>query len=113
MYMNYIAQLSKVLRNNVSLRNTLIISHITILIVFMCIYYFIYTLDNTTFDRTSNKNKPLTFFDLCYFTCVTHTTLGYGDIFPTKTITEISVALHVMLVFFVSLFGLNEFMFKK
>lgn len=111
MYLNYIASISKNLRKNMSLRNAMIISHLVILIVFMGIYYFIYTLDNTTFDRLANRDKPMTLTDMMYFTCGIHTTLGLGDIYPSKKIAEITVSLHVMLVFFVSLFGINSAVF--
>ena len=34
------------------------------------------------YHRVQGFNKPLTFQDALYFSAVTHTTLGYGDIYP-------------------------------
>jgi hypothetical protein len=54
---------------------------------------------------TNNGHEIKSFIDAFYFTCVTVTTLGYGDITPTMTITKIIVIVESLVGFvFMSLF---------
>ncbi|WP_230350656.1 potassium channel family protein [Lelliottia sp. WAP21] len=54
---------------------------------------------------TSNGHEIRSFIDAFYFTCVTVTTLGYGDITPSMTITKIIVIVESLVGFvFMSLF---------
>lgn len=54
---------------------------------------------------TNNGHDIKNFIDAFYFTCVTVTTLGYGDITPTMTITKIIVIIESLVGFvFMSLF---------
>jgi voltage-gated potassium channel Kch len=73
-----------------------IIVQILIIFVFAIIYYFIdYRGFNINFTDTS-KDK-LTFINYLYFSTVTSSTVGYGDIHPTNNITKIIVILQILI----------------
>lgn len=49
---------------------------------------------------SNSFNKELTFSDAIYFSFITHTTVGYGDIVPVSDVARSLVILHSFLMFF-------------
>jgi hypothetical protein len=66
-------------------------------------YDMIYYLDQSSFFMISFNNKPV-YFQPIYFSFVTLTTLGYGDILPVSRIAKVSAILEATLgVLYVSI----------
>lgn len=82
--------------------------HATILAFFMVLYYFIPDGFRAHFTVPQLKNvkeddakgQRVTFGDVVYYSCITHATVGYGDIYPTTRGARALVTAHVMLAFF-------------
>lgn len=82
--------------------------HASILAFFITLYYFIPDgfrahfvvpqLKNVKEDDA--KGQRVTFGDVVYYSCITHATVGYGDIYPATRGARAIVATHVMLAFF-------------
>lgn len=67
-------------------------------------YDMIYFLDKTSFSIISFNNKP-GYFQPIYYSFVTLTTLGYGDILPVSRIAKVSAILEAILgVLYVAIF---------
>ena len=62
--------------------------HIFIIILFGIFYYTIYTNIDNSFDY-KKEYGDLTFTDFLYFSLVTQTTVGYGDITPIHRLARI------------------------
>lgn len=77
-----------------------ILIHSLIVILFTCIYF---AVGNYTGDKAKNwsTGKKLSFYDSFHFALTTHTTVGYGDIYPTSMNTRLVAHFHMMLVFFI------------
>lgn len=78
------------------------------LVIFFGIkYYTIYKLNPENFYiLTQNKNKPIgaNLFDFIYFSFITITTVGYGDIIPINVVAKVLTILEVLIgISFVSL----------
>jgi hypothetical protein len=67
-----------------------------VLCVFTIVYY---NMNQAAF----NIKKKLSFFEAAYFSIISHTTLGYGDIYPVSIMSRLFVIIHVLLVFFLLL----------
>lgn len=70
----------------------LLVNIITI-IIFSLIYHFILTP-----SHFSNPENHKTYIDTLYLTFVTHSTLGYGDIYPTTVYSKICVIIQLFIV---------------
>ena len=72
---------------------------IFIIILFSLIYYFIGN-DNFILNYSNNNiiNK-FNFFDYLYFSVVTSSTTGYGDIIPSTKLARILVTTQILLVY--------------
>jgi hypothetical protein len=64
------------------------VSHLSIVLLFASVYWIV---DTFVLDKKGLKSdkKELNWFDCLYFSLVTQTTVGYGDIVPNHTITKI------------------------
>ena len=66
--------------------------YILVLIFFALIYWLLGTSENFNFDKASNNNSDsLTFIDALYFSFITQSTTGYGDISPKTKLMRIIV----------------------
>lgn len=63
-----------------------------ILITFALIYHLLPI-------KTFNVNKQLSYFEALYFATTTHTTLGFGDIYPINTSGRMFTMMHSLLIF--------------
>jgi len=71
-----------------------IVIYFTIAFLFGCLYGTVYHWEPTTSFTFTGEDK-LDFVDLCYFSLVTITTLGYGDIEPLNKTTRLLASLEV------------------
>ena len=63
-----------------------------VLISFTLIYWLLGTSENFNFDKVANNNSDnLTFINALYFSFITQSTTGYGDITPKTKLTRIIV----------------------
>lgn len=69
-----------------------IVTNISILIFFAMIYF---SLPENSF----NKKDKLSLMDSVYFSVISHTTVGYGDIYPASNIAKFFVLCQIALVF--------------
>ena len=90
------------IKNFLKLKNILlkIISiQIFIIILFSLIYYFIGN-DNFILNYSNNNiNNKFNYFDYLYFSVVTSSTTGYGDIIPSTKLARILVTTQILLVY--------------
>ena len=57
--------------------------------------------DITNINKESHVDK---YFDRLYFSIVTGTTLGFGDIYPNSKLTKLLVILHLVILFLIIAF---------
>lgn len=91
-------------RNDDSIQ-TLLMTHIVIILIFACIYKTISIQNIEAF----NTEEEMTFFDCVYFSVVTHTTVGYGDIYPVSKVARTFMMAQVMTVFYFAFMEINDF----
>ena len=73
--------------------------YILVLISFSLIYQLLGTSENFKFDTTSNDNSDsLTFINALYFSFITQSTTGYGDIVPISSLTKVLVMCQLSLL---------------
>jgi len=70
-----------------------IMSHLIVIIIFSLIYH--YVLEPKDFSNGETLNN---YMDTLYFTMVTHSTLGYGDIYPKTKIGRLFITCHIAAV---------------
>ena len=69
-----------------------IFTNLSILFAFAIVY--------TMLPKNSfNIEKKLGFIEALYFSTTTHTTLGFGDIYPVTTPGRVCIVLHTLLIF--------------
>lgn len=84
-----------------------IIYIIIYLLILSCIYYLIdlFSTENIFYIRDENETK-ITFWEAIYFTIITQSTIGYGDIVPKSVVTRILVTVQalstIILVIYIS-----------
>lgn len=82
-----------------------LVVHIIFIILVTFIHYFI-----ANKKENWSTGKKLSLFDAFHFTLTTHTTVGYGDIYPVGTFNKFISHLHMSFVFIITvlnLLGLN------
>ena len=101
----------KILKTSVSV--TSLITHLLVLIIFTFVY--LYGLNENDIDYNTsdlidknNIQNNHNFTNVAYFTLVTHSTLGYGDIKPITPKAKRIISLHVFIIIvLVAFFGSN------
>lgn len=84
-----------------------IIYIIIYLLILSCTYYFLdqYSSENIFLIRDSNQHK-ISFWEAIYFTIITQSTIGYGDIVPKSPLTRFLVSFQalstIILVIYIS-----------
>jgi hypothetical protein len=73
--------------------------NLTVIAIFSMIYMVIDFIDTTAF----NKQDELKGIDFIYFSTVTHSSVGYGDMYPKSVFAKMVVMLHIVLMLFVNL----------
>ena len=99
--------LSHIIKDGKILTTLKIKSHIRIIIIFTILYWIagkieklcnLKILDNDG-RETDEYIIPITLFDAFYFSLVTQTTVGYGNIFPESRLTQIINAFQLISIF--------------
>jgi len=67
-------------------------TNMIILITFTTIY-------SSLPSETFNIKRKLSFIDALYFATITHTTVGFGDIYPITTSGRVFTMVHALLIF--------------
>ena len=67
--------------------------NICIILIFTILYYFLLTPEDF-----NSKNKMNGFIDHLYFSIITHSAIGYGDISPKSKFGKLLVILHTCLM---------------
>ena len=69
--------------------------NILVFSIFFLLYWILYKFNKEyhfTFDKSYNLNSAL---DVAYFTVVTQTTIGYGDIIPRSQFAKLIMIIHM------------------
>ena len=82
----------------------ILITHFAIIVIFAIIYK---EINNNDLKSFSNEKK-MDMFDAFYFSAITHTTVGFGDISPETKYAKLSSMTHVLLVFFIGFLEINQ-----
>lgn len=106
-------QLSKIIGESHQLTHVLTlfgILFILIVLSFSADYQALYVLnsENFKFETIPNNSFFLQFFEFLYFSFITFSSVGYGDIVPISIAGKIIVILEVVLSFFVLVFGISN-----
>lgn len=81
--------------------------HSIIFIIYSIIYYVerknFFKINNINYSKNGNSSndkdyKVNTYIDSLYFSAVTHSTLGYGDIYPLSQAGKFTVFTHVCFI---------------
>ena len=84
-----------------TINKNILLRHITIVLIFSILYYTIAyyygetafsritTVDSNTPHKNQEQNNKMSMLDCLYFSLVTQTTVGYGHIVPTHTISKV------------------------
>lgn len=104
-------QLMKIIAQSHLLSHVLVLfGYLIVLVIFSFAIDFtaLQFLDATHFkvNNSIGNNGLSVFFDLSYFSLITFSSVGFGDIVPTTVPSKILVTLEVLLRFFVLVFGI-------
>ncbi len=106
-----IIQLSKIIGESHKLSHVLTLFGVLILLIvfsFSLDYHALYITDVDSFKTslTGNSSFFSQFFEFLYFSLITFSSVGFGDIVPISVSGKIVVMLEVFLSFFVLVFGI-------
>lgn len=76
-----------------------LIFHVIIIIIFSIIYK---QIGQKHFANFADKPIKISYFDYLYFTFVTHTTVGYNDIYPKTNLALSFNMLHLFIILILS-----------
>jgi hypothetical protein len=81
----------------------LLAQHIGIILFFASLYFITHITIPNAFKSTIDTNRQLTFLDFIYYSLVTQTTVGYGDIVPVHVLPRIINMIQMLTIFSVIL----------
>lgn len=84
------------------------LTHLSVVIVFATLYWIIHVFvsDKSALSSTHKKKEELTWFDCFYFSIVTQTTVGYGDITAVEPLAKAVNILQLLSVYGVVTYGI-------
>ena len=78
--------------------------------LFLIVFYFIYLIGIKT-DKKSwsgiDKMHGNEWLHAFYFTVTTHTTVGFGDVYPKATLWRMIISLHIICVYILTIIGIK------
>ena len=87
--------------SNFKFKNRKFVMHnIIVILLFTFIYKYIAEKHGNEYEKNTFKTYENSF----YYTCVTHSGVGYGDIVPKTKIMKRCCILHILLVFLIILY---------
>jgi hypothetical protein len=92
---------------DISIHIGLVILQIIIILFFWSIHMLLYNEDVGHYKGINPKNWV---FDLFYFTTSTHSTVGYGDITPSKIASRLTAVFHQLVLIFLALLTVSSFL---
>ena len=104
-------QLTKIIGESHKLSHVLTLFGVLILLIVLSFsfhYHALYATNVDSFKTTLTGNTSLIgqFFEFLYFSLITFSSVGFGDIVPISVVGKIIVMLEVLLSFFVLVFGI-------
>ena len=104
-------QLSKLIGESHKLSHVLTLFGVLILLIVLSFsfdYHALYITDGDSFKTSLTENSSLfrQFFEFLYFSLITFSSVGFGDIVAISVSGKIMVMLEVFLSFFVLVFGI-------
>ena len=104
-------QLSKIIGESHKLSHVLTLFGVLILLIVLSFsfdYHALYVLNVDSFKTslTGNNSYIKLFFEFLYFSLITFSSVGFGDIVPISVSGKVIVMLEVFLSFFVLVFGI-------
>ena len=82
-------------------KNKLIYIYVNLLLilVFSVVYWYYGTSDNLTFNpQFADSENNICFLSALYFSCTTHSTVGFGDITPKSRFMQKLVSIHLTIL---------------
>lgn len=104
-------QLSKIIGESHQLTHVLTLFAVLIILIvlsFSADYQALYTLSSENFKSTTPLNRSFTpqFFEFIYFSLITFSSVGFGDVVPLTISGKLLVMMEVFLSFLVLVFGI-------
>ena len=74
--------------------------NIILILLFSLIYWYYGTPEHLTFNPqfANNDNERISYLSALYFTCTTHSTVGYGDITPKSKVMQNIITIHLTIL---------------
>ena len=69
-----------------------------LILVFSFIYWYYGTPENLTFNPQFADNNNISYLSALYFSCTTHSTVGYGDITPKSRFMQTIIIIHLTIL---------------
>jgi hypothetical protein len=77
---------------------TYIYVNLLLIFIFSIIYWYYGTPENLTFGPQFSYNDNISYLSALYFTCTTHSTVGYGDITPKSKFMQTIIIIHLIIL---------------
>ena len=104
-----IAEASATKRSNISAVMRICESIIVTLIFFSILYLYIYKVDPSSFKGNVGDTYFSQFISFLYFSTITFSTIGYGDIYPVTILSRGAVIMEVIYQFVVIILVISQF----
>lgn len=92
---------------DISIHLGIVLLQIFIILFFWSIHILLYKKDIAHYKGINPKNWV---FDLFYFTTSTHSTVGYGDIYPDRVASRLTAVFHQLVLVFLALLTVSSFL---
>ena len=77
---------------------TYIYVNLLLIFIFSIIYWYYGTPEHLTFGPQFSYNDNISYLSALYFTCTTHSTVGYGDITPKSKFMQTIIIIHLIIL---------------
>ncbi len=84
-----------------------IYSNLAIIFIFSIIYWTYGTTENLTFQESLGINDKINYTSALYYSFITHSSIGYGDITPKSIFMQRIVMCHIIILSLTLLFIIN------